>query len=527
MNKDCAICCESFNLSTRKEVNCENPECNLDVCKSCTRTYLLSTTSDPHCMNCKHGFENNFLTMNLDRTFMEKEFKTNRKKIMLEREISKLPETMGAVENIKKIEKLKKNNDEIKEIIKTMKEEIRKLETQKYHNEREIDNIKRNPTKNKSKFIMACQVENCRGYLNTSYRCELCKNYTCSKCLEVIGDCKEETHVCDEDKVKTTEMIKNSTKPCPGCGERIYKIEGCDQMWCTGCHTAFSWKTGLVDNGTVHNPHYFQMMRNNGGIVPRNPNDVLCGGMPNFWDIRRRMRRVFLVTTHINQVPSSNINEKYKGSTKVIEIITSFNRQIQHITHVSLVNVRENVNNNNNYEELRVNYILNRISKDKLASEIFRKDKLRKKNTDMLHLFELISVVGIDFFRWLNQTTFDLKEIQDKFESEYNKTDKKNKLTIEKEYNTKINDGLNIIKKKLEEIENFRQYINKEFEKISVTYNNTVNQVKENWTIENKKFSLSKYKKNNKNPDNIQSESSITINGGAEQSKLQENIILS
>ena len=85
---------------------------------------------------------------------------------------------MGAVENIKKIEKLKNKNDEIKEIIKTMREEIRKLETQKYHNEIEINNIKINPTKNKSKFIMACQVENCRGYLNTSYRCELCKNYT-------------------------------------------------------------------------------------------------------------------------------------------------------------------------------------------------------------------------------------------------------------------------------------------------------------------------------------------------------------
>jgi hypothetical protein len=60
----------------------------------------------------------------------------------------------------------------------------------------------------------------------------------------------------------------------------IYKIEGCAQMFCTECHTAFNWNTLRIENGIIHNPHYFEWMRRqneNGGQVERNPNEILCG----------------------------------------------------------------------------------------------------------------------------------------------------------------------------------------------------------------------------------------------------------
>jgi hypothetical protein len=32
-------------------------------------------------------------------------------------------------------------------------------------------------------------------------------------------------------------------------------------MWCVVCRTAFSWNTGLIEDGHIHNPHYYQFLR--------------------------------------------------------------------------------------------------------------------------------------------------------------------------------------------------------------------------------------------------------------------------
>jgi hypothetical protein len=35
-------------------------------------------------------------------------------------------------------------------------------------------------------------------------------------------------------------------------------------MWCVGCKTTFSWKTGVIQTGAIHNPEYFRWMREQG-----------------------------------------------------------------------------------------------------------------------------------------------------------------------------------------------------------------------------------------------------------------------
>jgi hypothetical protein len=129
-------------------------------------------------------------------------------------------------------------------------------------------------------FIMHCQDNDCRGFISSTYVCGICTKKTCSNCLEIEAD----GHVCNPESVESAKAIKKETRSCPKCAARIFKIDGCDQMWCTvdGCNTAFSWNTGHIVSGRVHNPHYYEWLRRTGGgEAPREPGDIPCGGLPN------------------------------------------------------------------------------------------------------------------------------------------------------------------------------------------------------------------------------------------------------
>ncbi|NBV77911.1 hypothetical protein EBR66_07130 [bacterium] len=139
----------------------------------------------------------------------------------------------------------------------------------------------------KREFIMKCADEECRGFLSTAYKCGTCEKWTCPDCLVVIGLEKDATHICDANTVESAKAIKAETRGCPKCATRIFKIDGCDQMWCVmeGCGTAFSWNTGQIATGKVHNPHYYEWLRRTGGTAPREVGDIPCGGLPSVYDM--------------------------------------------------------------------------------------------------------------------------------------------------------------------------------------------------------------------------------------------------
>lgn len=297
----------------------------------------------------------------------------------------------------------------------------------------------------RKEFIMKCGGDECRGFLSTSYKCGTCEKWTCQHCLVVIGTDKEAEHTCNPDTVESAKTIKSETRPCPKCGTRIFKIDGCfaentpilmwngqtkfsqdivigdelvgddgqkrvvettcsgedemyevsqkrgmsytvnskhklalkdnamniveiivddymallaeeknnlygyrseeayfkrncdstpnkdwfkssievkpvgkgtyygwsisgnkrfvsedmtvlrncDQMWCVmdGCGTAFDWNSGHIVTGVVHNPHYYEWLRRNGGAA-REVGDIPCGGMPTAIQIIRALNNI-------------------------------------------------------------------------------------------------------------------------------------------------------------------------------------------------------------------------------------------
>ena len=122
-------------------------------------------------------------------------------------------------------------------------------------------------------FIRQCPGAECRGFLSTQWKCGLCNVRVCSKCHAVADD---ETHTCNPDEVASAEFLMKDTKPCPTCSTPIHRIMGCDQMFCTVCHTAFDYKTGTIAHGNIHNPHYFEWMRTQ-NRPQRNPLEFRCG----------------------------------------------------------------------------------------------------------------------------------------------------------------------------------------------------------------------------------------------------------
>lgn len=116
-------------------------------------------------------------------------------------------------------------------------------------------------------FTMKCPGAECRGFLSTAYKCGICERSTCAQCLiqYPIDDPKGDAHTCSENDKKTVEEIKKSCRNCPSCGMSIYRIEGCNQMFCTACNTAFDWATGaMLNTRQIHNPHYTDYLRRTG-----------------------------------------------------------------------------------------------------------------------------------------------------------------------------------------------------------------------------------------------------------------------
>ena len=89
------------------------------------------------------------------------------------------------------------------------------------------------------------------------WKCGACEVFVCKRCHAPKAQRDDPEHICDAQDVQTAELLMKETKPCPSCAAPIFKIDGCDQMWCTACHTPFSWRTQrVIVTAVLHNPHY-------------------------------------------------------------------------------------------------------------------------------------------------------------------------------------------------------------------------------------------------------------------------------
>lgn len=384
---DCSICCEKYNKSTNKLVVCNF--CNYECCRSCVQTYLLNTLSEPHCMNdkCKHAWTYEFLSQNTPISFHNKKYRDYRAKVDMDREKSMFPNTMGRVNEIIQQRENAKQIAVLEKEVQILKDKIHKL---RYPNSK--------PKERETKFVRGCFSEDCRGFLSTQWKCAVCSKNYCKQCFQE----KEEEHKCNEEDVKTAEVLKENTKSCPKCGEGIFKVDGCDMMYCTACHTPFSWRTNQIVTGIIHNPHYYEYQRQrNNGNIPRVQGDIRCGGLPDMHAIIQKFANKRVNSEHFKLVERRdrwNPNHRYTGipSDKDNKYVMA-HRMIGHIQAIIRNKFQvENVNNMN--EDLRVKYIMKEIDDAYFKKEVKRRNKKNQKIQEINQILTSYCSIMTDLF---------------------------------------------------------------------------------------------------------------------------------
>lgn len=471
--KDCDIC-----ASEKIENLFVSCKCKLSACLNCVMKFLLGDNDiNPKCMNCKIVYTFDFIRDTFGSVFDEK-YRTHRCKIIQEREKSLLPQAQEILTNKRKLDSLNndhKNIDLSIDKIKIKKRELlNKIKSlkQKYKEEkdnslkieieifqkkinkyiyninerinlktiihekqkelRQIVDYKNNKEEKKSVgFQGHCPEDNCKGYLDNKGVCGLCDKKACKSCKQ-----KNHEGDCDKDILETVKMLAKDTKNCPACNIPISKISGCDQMYCVSCHTAFSWNTGKIETGRIHNPHYYEIKRNNNDTI-REAADVRCGGAVNWFSLENILFRIK------NNISHSGLNGFELD--KMHKILFTSHRFSGHVRGFLLTTVYNYYTGGMDNIDLRLRYLSELdFTPDKWLKMLRMREKAREKKNVMHGIFRMFT------------------DVVDELHANIVELDKKSLLTLD-EFKNIIN-----------EIENLRKHTNSLIRKVGKQFKNKV-----------------------------------------------------
>ncbi len=501
IEKCCDICGNNYTQISRKEIKCQF--CDFSCCKNCIIRFN-EDKPDPYCMNtsCNKIFSDEFIYTNFGSTTYSN-YMSKSLNLMFQREQSMLPQTVNFLETQKRIEERNSlvrtinviandiidNCRKLSSLRLQLNDKLKILERVPLHNTRGSGNIAYNTKiveklqddilemqnridKDDEKRIMLedrlisyndvadnkqsiqfiptvpCIKDNCRGWLNNLYKCTICKIEVCKKCHEPFS----ETHKCNPETVKSISLIIKESKNCPNCKVRISRIEGCNQMWCVYCNTAFDYQTGEIIKGKIHNPHYFKWLssgKKEGLFNKAKDTDTQANQVISECNMDT-------ISVRLVNLKNAGIERNiftYEDTKNMLNIINIFRLVIELREHpVYVLNIQDPFEH---YKPLRLKYLNNDISKDKWKTIFIKDFKSNKLKVQIKELIELYCAVVIDCIN----------------------------IILEEKSIQKVGQLLPSI---ISQIENIRSYVNKQSYEITIRYNYT------NFYIINKDYKLDK-----------------------------------
>ena len=143
--------------------------------------------------------------------------------------------------------------------------------------------------------------------------------------------------------------------------------------------------------------------------------------------------------------------------------IKRLHRSINHVTYVSIQDLNNKIDFATNNKYTRIDYILGVITKEDLEAKAYKQDLIRAKGTELRNIWQVYEAVGIDLFITLcnkayGETDFPLDEYEEMFQ----------------------------------QIKTFILYCNKQFAKISITYNQVVPKITTDFYEKRTKYKILK-----------------------------------
>lgn len=388
------------------------PACQYDTCVKCVKTFLASVPGGVlKCMNCHANFTQDFVAESLGTTFLKKEYRKLREDALFEVQLALIADTMPMLEAIKERKLMEQHLETLV---------ARKLELQQLINDvnlqmaQQRENIEAVNTAVRTgngvaaaaevkKHSCKCLNANCNGVMSHTpgvdelMRCAACNGSACVHCHAILDinsqNSQNSEHVCDADNVATVAEIQRSSKPCPGCGHGIHRIEGCSTMFCTVCHTAFDYHTGATQTRDVHNPHFFDWLQDNPEAGAAYEEDRIDEFM------EQRALNQGQGCQPIEPIDLGSIREVFGVNNNQYREVMAIHRLTLHMRDEvrTLGNVLQQATNTElAYRDLRINYILKDITDTDFKREMFVRERANDKKVACHQLYDMLVKVLID-----------------------------------------------------------------------------------------------------------------------------------
>lgn len=282
---ECQICCAE-NVAL-KSSQC----CKVNACENCWKTWL-TTSQTMTCMGCHKEFDRFDVSSLLSKTYIKNKLKRHREEQLLR------------AEELRSDHQLLKADD-TRQLAKT---QIKACQDAQARLRQQLFSLQEHIWAHRAKYVEADNSFSRanRAYVRhcTSSRCDgQIIDGTCSVCREEFCDICGMVHSgsCDAKAVQNYTIVKSSTKECPACQAPIFKHDGCDDMWCTLCHTPFNWKSLKIYSTTRHTPDLDAFQQENRLIIELPGSQELANLLDkNYPYMQRSVRWSELRTRSIN-----------------------------------------------------------------------------------------------------------------------------------------------------------------------------------------------------------------------------------